>query len=1108
MAPGMPLDQSDRDAIAEQLDRSAFVAAGAGTGKTSTLVTRIVNTVVSGVPLRNIAAITFTERAAGELRDRVRSALASRVEGDPDDTVTVTALRDVDAAMIGTIHAFASTLLREHALSADLPVGFEVADELTASASRRERWRAVVNTWEVELDAGSREVLEAAGLRLVDLKAMVDGLDAARTRLDASLVDPPQLLDLAATREATVDALDDALDELMAACADRSDKLALIFDGPIRALRDRLATADDAAHIRLAADSAEPLAAFKMGNAGTKTAWAAYGSGKGARDRMKECLPAVEACLTAPLENSLRSAAAIAWRVLAAQQATRVTEGALEFDDLLLVTREVLRTKADVRRAVHARYRLLLIDEFQDTDPVQWEIARLVTGDPDLPGTPALPGRLVVVGDPKQSIYGFRGADIRTYISAKAEMASLERSLSTSFRSVTPLVDWINAVFGQVIVASAVQAGYVDLIPRHAPTHSSPGPCVVVLRDEPIPVPDVLDDDAPGEVADERPRSRDLEPQLVATAVRRAVEEGWQVTEPADGGARVYTRAARYHDIAILVPTRTGIDALLDALDSSGIPHRTADAGLVLERPAVSGLVAALRALDDADDQLGLWWALKSPLFGCSDVDLLKFRGRDAFHGWRIPYAAHDLGDSVVASALRTLAEVRDETVAPQPADVLESLVARCRVFETLAMVSRGSFDADCVRMLLGHARAWQDAGGVGLRDYVAALTALQAERSKATLDEPDDRSDDAVRISTVHSAKGLEFPIVVLAGMATGQKQSDTAVGVRPDGGFEARVAGVSTSGFESWKTDDRDPREQAELLRLLYVACTRARDHLIVSVCGEVGHGTPRSSAIRAAVLAVAADLELSVPDPVVAPEPAAPPVFPALPDDWATRVAAAGARSSVAWVRSPSQHDSVAAIIEVTGVDGDSEHSPPAGADEPVPPADDDRADDGPRRARDGRPLGRALHAALDTLFSADAPPSQEPITTAVRDAVELEGVPAAYDDVLARVNAAMATELAAEVFATSRRWTELYLAMPVDEGGVRLVEGYADLVLEADEGFTIVDHKSDRTLGPESLASYSAQLSAYADLITGATGKPVVRKVLLHLPGGGAAAVIPV
>ena len=420
----------------------------------------------------------------------------------------------------------------------------------------------------------------------------------------------------------------------------------------------------------------------------------------------------------------------------------------------------------------------------------------------------------------------------------------------------------------------------------------------------------------------------------------------------------------------------------------------------------------------------------------------------------------------------------------------------------------RGSFDADCVRMLLGHARAWQDAGGVGLRDYVAALTALQAERSKATLDEPDDRSDDAVRISTVHSAKGLEFPIVVLAGMATGQKQSDTAVGVRPDGGFEARVAGVSTSGFESWKTDDRDPREQAELLRLLYVACTRARDHLIVSVCGEVGHGTPRSSAIRAAVLAVAADLELSVPDPVLAPEPAALSVFPALPDDWATRVAAAGARSSIAWVRSPSQHDTVAVAGEGATADATGHATPPPVAAEAIPAADDDRADDGPRRARDGRPLGRALHAALDTLFSADAPPSQEPITTAVRDAVELEGVPAAYDDVLARVNAAMATELAAEVFATSRRWTELYLAMPVDEGGVRLVEGYADLVLEADEGFTIVDHKSDRTLGPESLASYSAQLSAYADLITGATGKPVVRKVLLHLPGGGAAAVIPV
>jgi len=1092
-----PRDHDVREAVRTGLGQSAFVEAGAGTGKSTTLVSRIVSIVADDsdpVPLRNVAAITFTERAGGELRNKVRDALVARSVADRSHDGLGHALLDVDVAIIGTIHSFALTILREHVVAAGLPLGFEVAD---GSGAAKARSRHMVEVWAERLPEEDRQHLIDAGISLVQLRPLAERLDEMRMRIDPSTISPPVLIDIQAQAHEVAAGLSGMIRDALGGCASSDDSLAQHIAGLLSQLRDELTNADVASVIRVREQWAEDWSkAFKPGNRGTMGAWESQGGPRAVRDRIKEWEQPVRALLDAPLENALRQAVAVACDELARQQAERVAAGELEFDDLLLLCRSLLRNKPEVRRTVARRFRTVLVDEFQDTDPVQWEIIRLVTSDPSDEDAVPQPGRLVVVGDPKQAIYSFRGADIRTYLAAQEAFPGEQYPLTTNFRSVEPIVNWVNDVFGQLFVASAVQPGYLPLQPHHAPSSAEPpGPPVVVLRD-PAP-PEAGPEDTEEAGGDqEPPRSRDLEPRLVASTIRQAVDDAWQITEPTpDHTQRHYQRACAYRDVAVLVPSRTGVPDLLDAFDRLGIPYRSADARIVLDRPAVSGLVSALRVLNDPDDQFSLWWALKSPLFGCADDELLRYRqsGGD----WRIGRLQHGGGHGVVESALDVLARLRESWVAPQPAGVLDALVDSTRLFETLALVPRGVFDSDCVRMLQGHARSWQDGGGVGLDDYLAAVDDLANNTSRATLDEPDDRDDDAVRISTIHSAKGLEFPVVALAGMSIGTRNDPEVVGVRSDGGVEINVARVKTAGYASWKEEESDPREQAELLRLLYVACTRARDHLIVSVLGD---DKARSAHIREAVLAVAAP-QVDTPMEAIPRTTNVPPrEFEPLPDDWHEALERVRAASAISWVASPSR---AGASLDADRPDDVVLARDQTEADETD--ADSDSTHSFARRARDGRPVGRALHAALDLLFSAAGPPSEVEMDRASRRAVAEEGIPDSYDDVRQRVGAAMSSALAAEAFGAQRRWTELYLAAPQQGDGVRLVEGYADLVFDTGDGLVLVDHKSDATLPADSLSHYQAQLDGYADLLRRATGRPVVRQVLLHLPGDTATAV---
>ena len=292
----------------------------------------------------------------------------------------------------------------------------------------------------------------------------------------------------------------------------------------------------------------------------------------------------------------------------------RAAAGTLEFHDLLVLARRLLASETGARERLHQRYRRVLLDEFQDTDPIQLEIAVRLTAAPghqplDPGSLRPLPGRLFVVGDPKQSIYRFRRADIAVYLAAADQIGAEREVLSANFRSSSAVIDWVNGVFADVIrPEDGVQPAYgrLDACRAHPRDHGSVHVLGAAVHD--------------GDDIDAR-ALREREAESVAAAVAAALREGWPVGD-GDGGLR----PCRAGDIAVLLPARTSLPMLEPALARLAVPYRAENASVVYVAPEIRNLMLALRGAADPTDTLALVASLRTPLYGCSDVELYDWR--------------------------------------------------------------------------------------------------------------------------------------------------------------------------------------------------------------------------------------------------------------------------------------------------------------------------------------------------------------------------------------------------------------------------------------------------------------------------------------------------
>lgn len=1098
-------DQAARDRIVEDLGSTLFVEAGAGSGKTTALVDRILALVGSGaVELRSLAAITFTEKAAAELRDRLRRQLEEQAEGCGDAERVGRyrrALDQLDAAAVGTLHAFAQRLLTEHPIEAGLPPHLEVLDEVSSGVAFDERWRVFLD--ELLADASLERtllLLLACGGRVEALRAVAsafnDNWDLVAERVTDPAGDVPSVHDAVAPLFAEIG------DICATACRDSGDSLRRRLDDVAAWVAETAAISDEFELIAALDEDADPKPpSFRPGNAGKAGNYDC--DVKDLRERLRtagdELFGGVRSKVAEAAVAQL--GARIAAFTSEAASARRAA-GTLEFHDLLVLARELLRDERHgpaVRARLHERYRRLLLDESQDTDPIQLELAvRIAAAEPGAEAAGSAPwvelqvspGQLFFVGDPKQSIYRFRRADIAMFLAARKRFGEDTEGLvelTANFRTTEPVIEWVNAVFGSLISPSAgaglpaeSQPSYVALQAVRAPAPNGPPVCVLGRSEHPKDTG-----------ADEL---REAEAAEVAATVTRISAEGWAVGDDAEDAG---WRRARLGDITVLVPARTSLPFLEDALEAAGIAYRAESSSLVYATRAVRDLLMVLRAVDDPTNTLHVVSALRTPLLGCGDDDLFRFKVERRGH-WNY-LASQPAGvpeDDPVHQALGYLRGLHDQRHWLGASELLDRIATDRRAFELGFAEGRPRDVWRRLRFVVDQARAWHDATGGNLRQYLRWVDTQAAEGARVEEVVLPETDDDAVRIMTIHAAKGLEFPITIVSGLST-RPQGNTAraqVVFPAGGGVGYRVGkGLVTSQFEDWTPIDEQMAFD-ERIRLLYVACTRARDHLVVSLHRKARSSAPAPGAATNAELLYGAmgDKLASLPDGPGRSEmsPVAAPARPPAPEPFAQWSA-----EREAALRRASRPTTVAATALT------DEGAPDAG--EEVRQGLDKRARDLDLppwlRGRYGSAVGRAVHGVLQVVDLHDG----AGIEAAVAAQCEAEAIVERAADVRRLVDAALGSPTVAEAAGASH-WRELYVCVPVGE---RLLEGYVDLLYRRpDAGLVVVDYKTSSTADPAELdrrvEGYRRQGASYALAVAEATGEPVEAVVFVFLTPAGA------
>lgn len=1095
-----PIDQETREAIRTALDRNFFVEAGAGTGKTTVLVDRIVAILRNGhATVDELVVITFTRLAAAELATRVRERLEETrdtTESEEERARLEEALYALPRARIETIHAFAAGLLRERPVEAGLDPGFEEMDDLSASLAFDEAYQDWLATLLNPEDGERPEAVWRAlnrGLDLRHLREVVEQVHHHRSLLPLvhDDVPAPDIHGFLARFEQDVD----ELEEILARCRNPADHGA-------QQIRMLMAQRDDLRAVRNDRDALERaiLHLPKISQKGARTSWVDPADCDRQKEICRELNEAVD-----EIKRDLRAEAIAGLLPLAEDFVRGYTEqrrrtGRAEFEDLLIWARDLLRDRPEVRRYFRERFRCILVDEFQDTDPLQVEILLYLCGEePD--GVAArdwrelrpAPGRLFLVGDPKQSIYRFRRADISIYEWVKRHVLPGDLcTITQNFRSLGGVIDWVNGCFQHIIAPhDGVQAGYVPLDPwpqARLDLHRAP---VVVVHHE----MDGSADDV-----------RRQEATTLAALLRQAVDvEGWPVRDPETGEVR----PARWRDVAILIPSRSGIAIYEEVLAEAGIPYRHEGGRSFFQRQEVRELINCLRAIDDPGDRLSMVAALRSGAFGCSDEEIFlaaEAMGTD-FDYRRDPPTGH----AAVADGMHTLRELHTLRHRLPLPELVRRVIDETRLIEYALTLPQGDQAAANLLKVVDQARAFAAARGGGLRAFVRWLDTATSRSTEEEDADVAEAGDDVVRLLTIHAAKGLEFPIVALANLQGRDARTRNVIPDHAARRLHLRVGSQDQGYFETpgyaAAAEIEKQHDAAEQDRLLYVAATRARDHLILPVI--IWKGSREKERKPKGMLARLAP-HLPVPTPDHSPNGAdidgchvllaahlpvgdnglreSPPATNVDVDDvLAVRERWLMERAALLKRAGAGLQVTTASSVEAW----DQE------------PADDAEATPGALPRDAALAVGTALHATMEAL---DLTGDGEVESMARAKAAEA-GVPGHADEVAALARACLASGVVQRARAAERAAREAAFTLPVGDG---FVEGRVDLLFREPDGLVIADYKTDRVT-PEQvdarLAVYRNQAAVYAFAVAEVTGLPV-KEVVFVFARAGVERAIPV
>lgn len=1085
-----PFDQEVRDRVVEQTRVPTLVEAGAGTGKTRLLVERV----LAGLKrdhyrLDRLAAITFTRLAAGEmesrLREEIQKALAGMPEGEERRRL-MQARGMLPAAQISTIHSFCRRLLREYPLEAGLPPDFEDVEE----NRQREDLRSLWEEWlEARLDdppAGDPLVeILAWGASLKELEAI-----ACELAENPDAGPPPPL------EEQGDEALWRRVEERWGELKTRAENgyLGKEQDQLIDQVRQQTAFLNRLGTLPPETRTRWLLARLKKegirfpalkGTVGKK---GNYRPGFSLDDFRRDLKIWREAELPRELH---RRFAPLAVKVVAAlaefrdkARARRRDRGRINATDLLYEAAVLLESRPEVVRSLRRRFQALFVDEYQDTDPLQARILQVLTREE---GGPVL----FLVGDPKQSIYRFRRAEVGTFLEEVKRFRERGEAapIQVNFRSSPQLLSGVNTVLGEIFAAqrwpSGTQAAWQPLIPAPEAV-TPPGPSIVL-------VPLEGEKQTPAEEWRRR----------AARAIARALGQAAALGIP-------------WREMAVLASALTHADLLEEALEEEKIPYRMEKSRGYFQRPEVAEVAQVLQAVADPWDEVYGLAALRSRLFGFSDAELARHR---AAGGALCSASTSEKGEPQIREALATLKEWQKAAERTPAPELLERILGETRFFHLLARFPEGRRAALNLSKLLDQARAQWAAGALGLAELAAWLETQIRGQDDREAESPAAQEEDRVGVMSIHAAKGLERAVVALYDIQNpGNREKKKLVVDRNhrllEVCFQAGGGALRTPGFlEAEQAEEEFAR--AERARLLYVALTRAGRQLVVPFPRAVRSADENS--LRSQFTASPAWMSWLEHPPgpvegaigvVVAAEPEA-----SLPVEKAASPAAdaePGEPELAAW-----KERRRALLLSADQIIVTTPSALHAGT-EPLPSA--------PPSPR-GAAVGSAVHQALEWLLAGGR---GELETLARRAAFQERLEREEADRVVALVERAWKTETLRrarqagrllveppivweapieawpkEVAAILRRQIDAAGRSAPPRGVPVVVEGIADLVFEGPEGLVLADYKTDPWETEADLdrlaGRYRPQLELYAAAIEGSTCRPVKERRLIFLGG---------
>ncbi len=818
-APRQFDDAAARQRIRTSLSESLIVEASAGTGKTSELVRRIVAVIEEGLTtIDHIAAVTFTHKAAGELKLRLRQGLDRR-RSEATDTQKAKHLEDalarLEEASIGTIHSFCAGILRERPVEAVVDPAFEEVSEQAGDKLYERAFRSWIQEKLNENSPGLRRALSRLAWRESwDTAPPMEQLQRAGKTLIEWRDFPGAWLRMPFDRNAQIDSL---LDHVMQTAIRVNDKFRAV-----RQLANWIER-NEAIHVR-DYDTLEALLLRLRREKELK--W------KGA-EQLAELLEAFRVQSEADLAAELRDEM---WSLVERYEGMKRAAGHLDFLDLLLLTRNLIRDNREVRDYLQHRFTHLFIDEFQDTDPLQAEILLLLAADDvreaDWMESRPVPGKLFVVGDPKQSIYKFRRADVVLYQTLREGLTHKGVGLvflTKSFRSSRSIQDLVNAAFAPEMTGDGAsgQADYAPLEEYFSDLDLQPS--IVAL---PAPAPYRQRTQIAKGAVD------DCLPDTVAAYVEWLVKDsGWIVRNP-ENTDELIPIAPRHICILFRRFTNFGRDVTRDytrSLEGRGVAHVLVGSKSFHAREEIETVRAGLEAVEWPSDELSIYATLKGSLFAIADSTLLRYRyefGR-LYPFTKLPDELEPIFEPV-RDALLLLRELHQKRNLRPVAETVNALLEATRAHAGFALRPAGHQVLANVIRIVDLARTFEMEGGISFRGFVELLT-KQAEKESSSEAPVLEEGAEGVRLMTVHAAKGLEFPVVILADITANlsPKEPDRTV----DG--VSKMSAMRILRCTPWdlvaNQEQEHDREQAEGVRVAYVAATRARDLLVVPVVGE---------------------------------------------------------------------------------------------------------------------------------------------------------------------------------------------------------------------------------------------------------------------------------